>query len=100
MKNKSLYTKVCPSCGKTFRTDNENTERCSSCVKKEQAAIAPPLEKKKKVRKASSTWDIPLAEFCRALTRYNDRCGTCYTYGQMTHAIDSGRISRKEFLRY
>ena len=93
MKNKNLYTKVCPSCGKTF------TERCSSCVKKEQVAIAPPLEKKKKMRKASPTWDIPLAEFCRALTRYNDRHSTCHTYGQMTHAIDSGRISRKEFLR-
>ena len=51
MKNKNLYTKVCPSCGKIFGIDNE-------------------------------------------------KHGTCYSYGQMTYLIDSGRISRKEFLKH
>ena len=49
--------------------------------------------------KPAPTYNISLEEFCRALERYNDRCGTCCSYGQMTHAIDSGRISRKEFFK-
>lgn len=64
---------------------------------REKENTAPP---KKKTKKATPTYDIPLGEFCRALNLYNDRHGTCYSYGQMTYAIDSGRISRKEFLKY
>lgn len=100
MINKNLYTKVCSDCNKTFRTNKAEAVRCYSCEKKDKAAIAEPLPKKpKKQKKAAPTWGISLAEFCRALTQYNERHGTCYTYGQMTYAIDSGRISRKEFLR-
>lgn len=49
--------------------------------------------------KPAPTYNISLEEFCRALERYNDRHSTCYSYGQMTYAIDSGHISRKEFLK-
>lgn len=101
MKNKKLYTKICLDCNKTFRTDKAETARCYSCEKKEKAAIAEPLPKKpKKRKKAVPTYGISLAEFCRVLTRYNDRHGTCHTYGQATHLIDSGIISRKEFLKH
>lgn len=64
---------------------------------REKENTAPP---KKKTKKATPTYDIPLGEFCRALDRYNEKHGTCYSYGQMSHAIDSGRISRKEFLKH
>ena len=49
--------------------------------------------------KPTPTFNISLEEFCRALDKYNKKHGTCYSYGQMTCAIDSGRISRKEFLK-
>ena len=49
--------------------------------------------------KPAPTYNISLEEFCLALDRYNEKHGTCYSYGQMTYLIDSGRISRKEFLR-
>ena len=97
MREKELYTKVCPECNKTFKTENDWVKRCHTCEKKEKIAPAPP---KKKTKKATPTYDIPLGEFCRALDRYNDRHSTYYSYGQMSHAIDSGRISRKEFLKH
>ena len=50
--------------------------------------------------KPAPTYNISLEEFCRALDRYNEKHGTCYSYGQMTYLIDSGRISRKEFLKH
>lgn len=50
--------------------------------------------------KPKPTYNISLEEFCRALDRYNEKHGTCYSYGQMTYLIDSGRISRKEFLKH
>ena len=101
MREKELYTKVCPDCNKTFRTDKAEAVRCYSCEKKEKAAIAELLPRKpKRQKKAAQTWGISLAEFCRALTRYNDRHGTCYTYGQAAYLVDSGKISRKEFLKH
>lgn len=101
MRNKNLYTKVCPDCNKTFRTDKAEVVRCYNCEKKDKAAIAePPPKKPKKQKKAAPTWGISLAEFCRALTQYNERHGACYTYGQATYLVDSGKISRREFLKH
>lgn len=52
-----------------------------------------------KKSKPAPTYNISLEEFCLALDKYNEKHGTCYSYGQMTYLIDSGRISRKEFLK-
>lgn len=52
-----------------------------------------------KKAKPAPTYNISLEEFCRALDRYNEKHGTSYSYGQMTYIIDSGRVSRKEFLK-
>ena len=35
--------------------------------------------------KPAPTYNISLEEFCRALDRYNEKHGTCCSYGQMTY---------------
>lgn len=50
--------------------------------------------------KPAPTYNISLEEFCRALDRYNEKHGACYTYGQATYLVDSGKISCREFLKH
>lgn len=91
---KRFYTKKCASCKLIFRTENKGATVCSACEKK--GKTAPP---KKKTRIPRPTYGISTPEFCCALGRYNARMHTRYTYGQAVMLVDSGYISRKEFLK-
>ena len=98
MRAKELFTKKCAACGLIFRTDDNDTSICQSCRKKNKTADAP--KKKPRPRRISSSADISLLNFTRALDRYNRRHGTCYSYGQAVLLIDSGAISEKEFMKH
>ena len=48
MREKELYTKICPECNETFRTDKGWAKRCHTCEMKEKIAPAPPKIKRRK----------------------------------------------------
>lgn len=92
---KKLYTKKCAACKLIFRTDNSEQTVCETCQKKKKPSL-----KKKKARPFTATRDISLLEITSALERYNERRGTCYTYGQIVALLDDGDISVREFMKH
>lgn len=98
MRAKDLFTKKCAACGLTFRTDDNSITVCSTCRKKNKTADKP--KKKPKPRRISSSAEISLLGFTRALDRYNRRNNTCYSYGRAVSLIDNGIISVKDFMKH
>ena len=98
MSHKDLFTKKCAACGLTFRTDYNTITVCSTCRKKNKTPDKP--KKKPKPRRISSSADISLLNFTRALDRYNRRNNICYSYGQAVSLIDNGIVALKDFMKH
>lgn len=91
---KKLYTKKCATCKLIFRTDNSEQTVCETCQKKKKTK-----PEKKKAHPFTATRGISLLEITSALEHYNERRGTCYTYGQIVALLDGGDISVREFMK-
>lgn len=96
------YRKVCLQCGGSFESVSKDKRICDSCKEKnarfarerEYKANKKPKPKPAKVR---PTADIELIPLVRLIDRYNERNGTCYSYGKFMQLVRLKKINiRKE----
>lgn len=91
-KNRKVYTKQCKCCGMIFNTLRGNVQLCPDCKNMYYG------KRKSTAKTAILAIDVSINNFVALTERYNKNHGTRYSYGQMKLALDTGKVSKEEFL--
>ena len=97
-----LYSKQCKCCGAEFKTDRLRVKICDLCkVENKKLSYKKSNEnyKKPKLKNFRPAADIELMPLLRIIDRYNEKNGTCYSYGKFMQLVYDKKINIKEVAR-